>query len=490
MKKLFIGLCKVGVFIFTLLLVLQIRCAREELEMPITTQSDEARQIFLHARETSENLRTDEARELFSQAIEKDADFALAYLYRAFIAASSADRLNDLERAMSFAPQVSEGERLLIEASHAYYHENNREKWAELIKEIAQKYPQDKRAHHSLGNVYRFYYNDHDNAIAEFEKALAIDKDFAPPYNLLGYAYLTKGEYQKAKEAFNNYIRLLPDQPNPHDSMADLLTKMGRHQEAIKHYQKAVELDPGFTASQRKVGVNLIYMGKYDRGRDAIRKAVDMETTPAGKVVSMGAIARSYIYEGNYQEAVVAVDKTVQMATDENLPRRAAYYHLVKGLICIEMESLDQAEKSLSECKELLNTANIVPYYKTLYTYFALWNEAMIAEKRHDFETALATVDQLKAKIKAVKDPKAMKEWYFPLAGFIYLGKGAYQEAIEHFSKADQENPWTLYYLAVADYKAGNEEKASELFKKVAHWNEDSFAYSFVRSKAIAALKE
>ena len=35
-----------------------------------------------------------------------------------------------------------------------------------------------------------------------------------------------------------------------------------------------------------------------------------------------------------------------------------------------------------------------------------------------------------------------------------------------------------------------NDEKASELFEKTAHWNEDSFAYAFVRSKAIAALKE
>jgi len=490
MKKLFKGLSKVGVLIFALLFVIQLGCAREELEIPITTQSEEARQIFLYARDIFENFSTDEAREHFSQAIEKDADFALAYLYRAFVAASTANRQNDLERAMSLISRVSEGERLLIEANHAYYLENNREKWAELLKKMAKKYPQDKRAHYYLGNVYGVYYNEYDKAIAEIEKAIAIDKEFAPPYNLLGYAYLTKGEYQKAEEAFNNYIRLLPDQPNPYDSMADLLTKMGRYQEAIKHYQKAVELDSRFTTSQRKIGMNLIYMGKYDEGRDAIRKAVDMETTPAGKVVSMGAIARSYIYEDNYQEAVVAADKAIQMAADANLPRRTAYYHLIKGWICIEMEDLDQAEKSLSECKELLDTANIIPYYKTRYTYFALWNEVMIAEKRHDFETALATVDQLKAKIEALKDPEAMKDWYFPLAGYIHLGREAYKEAIEHFSKGDQGNPWTLYYLAVAESKAGNEEKASELFKKVAHWNEDSFSYALVRSKAIAALKE
>ena len=389
-------------------------CAREKLEIPITTQSDEAHQIFRQARDMYENFRTDEARELFSQAIEKDSDFALAYLYRALAAAASKDRRNDLERAVALAPKVSEGERLLIEANQAYYLENNQEKWAELFKEMAEKYPKDKRAQFYYGIVY-YYYNDYDKAIAEFDKAITIDKDYAPPYNLLGYIYRAKGDYQKAEEAFNNYIRLLPDQPNPYDSMADLLTKMGRHQEAIANYQKAVELDPRFTTSQRNIGVNLVWTGKYDEGRDAIRKAIDMETTPAGKVVSMGAIARAYIYEDKLQEALAAVDETIQAATDANLPRRAAFYQLVKGLICIEMEDLDQVEKSLSECKALLESADIVLYYKNLYTYFALWNEASIAAKRKDFETAVSTADQLKAKIEAVNDPEAMEDQYFPL---------------------------------------------------------------------------
>ena len=490
MKKLFTDLGNVFVFFFALLLILQLGCARKELEITITTKSDEALQIFLQARAMSENLHTDEARELFSQAIEKDPDFAMAYLYRSFAAASTADRRNDLERAISLAPQVSEGERLLIEANHAYYLENNRQKWAEHFKEMAKKYPEDKRAHYYLGLVYYSYYNDYDKALAENEKAVAIDKDFAPPYNQLGYIYRTKSDYQKAEEAFNNYIRLLPDQPNPYDSMADLLTKMGRYKEAIKNYKKAVELDPRFTTSQRNIGMNLVFMGKYDDGRNAIRKAVDMETTQAGKVASMGAIVRSHLYEGNYQEALVATDKAIQIAADAKLPRREAYYLTEKSYIQIELEEFEQAKQSQTECKKLLEKAEIIPYYKNLYTYFVLWNEAMIATKGQDFETALATADQLKAKIEAVNDPEAMKDWYFPVMGYIHLGKEAYQEAIDYFSKADQESPWTLYYLAVAEYKTGNDEKASELFEKTAHWNEDSFAYAFVRSKAIAALKE
>jgi len=72
----------------------------------------------------------------------------------------------------------------------------------------------------------------------------------------------------------------------------------------------------------------------------------------------------------------------------------------------------------------------------------------------------------------------------------IYLDKGAYEEAIEHFKQSNQENPYTLYYHGVAQSKAGNDVRAQELFAKAANWNEDSYNFAFVRSKAIAALKK
>jgi len=75
----------VGGLIFFLLIVLHMGCvsrANPQEEMQITTKSDEARKIFLEARQMQENLRRNEARKLFSRAIEEDSDFALAHLHR------------------------------------------------------------------------------------------------------------------------------------------------------------------------------------------------------------------------------------------------------------------------------------------------------------------------------------------------------------------------------------------------------------------------
>jgi tetratricopeptide (TPR) repeat protein len=91
--------------------------------------------------------------------------------------------------------------------------------------------------------------------------------------------------------------------------------------------------------------------------------------------------------------------------------------------------------------------------------------------------------DEYKAKIDVGKNPKEMEN-HHALLGRIYFEKQDYAKVIEHLEQANQENPYTLYLLAVAESKTGDKAKADQLFQKVANWNEDSLNYAFVRSKA------
>jgi hypothetical protein len=71
MKEFFRVLRTVWVLAFALLIVLP-TIASAQGEIPLTTKSDEARKIFLQARQLFDNVRFDEAREFFSKAVEKD----------------------------------------------------------------------------------------------------------------------------------------------------------------------------------------------------------------------------------------------------------------------------------------------------------------------------------------------------------------------------------------------------------------------------------
>ena len=478
-----------GVSAAPLLIVLQFGCARPPAEIPITAASEEARELFIKGREAQENLHADAARKLYSRAIEKDPGFALAYLQRGLAAASTQDRKRDLERATELAERVSEGEQLLIGAWVATYVESNPERWLQLSQELARKYAGDKRAHGTAGSVYYFGRQDYPKAAAEFRQAVALDPEFAPAYNMLGYSYREVGKYPEAEEAFKNYIRLIPDEANPYDSMADLLAKMGRHEEAIEHYWKAVELDPTFAASRAKAGVNLCWLGNYDEGRQAIQKAAEMATTPAGKVANMAALARTYLYEGNPQEALTTLDEVIRIAMAANLPRRTAFQHLARADVCVEIGDLDQAEACLSDCRKVLESADIVPYYKGLYSRTAQWWDAYVAAKRDDFGTALARAEEYKVQVEAVGDPVERK-YHHALVGLIRHEQGDHDQAIGRLQQSDQQNPFILYHWGMAEAGAGNQEKAAELFKTAAHWNVDTFDYALVRAKARAALQE
>ena len=48
-------------------------------------------------------------------------------------------------------------------------------------------------------------------------------------------------KYAEAEAAFKKYIELIPGDPNPYDSYAELLMKTGRFDESIAQYQKALE---------------------------------------------------------------------------------------------------------------------------------------------------------------------------------------------------------------------------------------------------------
>src|SRR6185436_16674608 len=101
-------------------------------------------------------------------------------------------------------------------------------------------------------------------AVEEFKKATAINAQFSQPYNMMGYSYRALMKYTDAEQAFKAYVALIPGDPNPHDSYAELLMKMGRFDDSIANYRKALSLDPNFVASYIGIGNDQVFMGKGD----------------------------------------------------------------------------------------------------------------------------------------------------------------------------------------------------------------------------------
>jgi tetratricopeptide (TPR) repeat protein len=487
MKKLCSVLCLCALACFALLIVLQTGCKPANSdEVPITTTSKEARKLFVQGREMAEAQHPQEANGLFNQAIEKDPEFALAYLFKAGSASDAKEFKEARAKAISLASKASEGERKIIAAHQAYYDENNVVKTNQIYQELAGQFPNDKRVQWYLGGSYANL-REYDKEIAAYERVLAIDKSFAPAYQALGYTYRWRNQYEKAEGYFKEYLRLIPQEANGHDNLADLYRKMGKFGEALEQYNEAVKMNPAFRSSEYKAGTTMFFMGKYEEGRQALRQLMDKETKPANKLYDLMAIVRGYIYEGDYPTALEATDKALQMSRDLGLPEQTAFNHWVKLSLYFELNDWDKAAASLAERIDVAATANLTPAYReNVQASNSFW-QAMIAVGRKDFAAAQAIAAEFKARVEAVKNPTWQK---FPvwLLGHIALAQGDAGKAIGYFSQGEMDDPWTMYFFALAKEKAGDTAGAAELYKNVANWNLDDTSYAFVRQKAAAKM--
>src|SRR5262245_54075573 len=205
--------------------------AAQNGKVPITTSSTAARDAFLRGRELAEKLRGQQARPEVERAVQPAPTFAVAYLNLANTQPTTKEFFATLEKAVALADRVSPGEKLLIKGGEAASSGDNAAQ-VKIYEELVATYPQDERALMLLGTAH-FGGQRYAQAIAQYEKAVGIAPQFSPPYNLMGYSYRFLGESAKAESAFKKYIELIPDDPNPYDSYAELLLKLGRYNESM-----------------------------------------------------------------------------------------------------------------------------------------------------------------------------------------------------------------------------------------------------------------
>ena len=86
-----------------------------------------------------------------------------------------------------------------------------------------------------------------DNAIEFANQTKKNEKDYhnsAENLNDLGYLFMEQGDLKKALEVFKLNIVLFPDNWNAYDSYGEALLNAKNNAEAIKMYNKSIELNP------------------------------------------------------------------------------------------------------------------------------------------------------------------------------------------------------------------------------------------------------
>ena len=94
-----------------------------------------------------------------------------------------------------------------------------------------------------LGDIYRTV-GQFDNAITEYKMAIWLDSLNIPAYRHLCQAYEEIGDYDSAVEIYEKLIQIMPNVPEFHSNLANILYIKGDPEAAISHFQTAVTLNP------------------------------------------------------------------------------------------------------------------------------------------------------------------------------------------------------------------------------------------------------
>jgi tetratricopeptide (TPR) repeat protein len=140
--------------------------------------------------------------------------------------------------------------------------------------------------------------NRWDDAAAEYQKILAQNPNVPGIHFRLGRVVLSKSESrantEEAKREFEQELKIDPNNAAAEFSLGEIARRGGQWGEAIPHFTKASELDPGFAEAFLALGMSLNSAERYVQAVGPLERYVKMlPEDPAGHYQLSIAYART-----------------------------------------------------------------------------------------------------------------------------------------------------------------------------------------------------
>jgi tetratricopeptide (TPR) repeat protein len=256
------------------------------------------------------------------------------------------------------------------------------------------------------------------------QRLLASDPDHAGALHLMGLIAFRAGQYDHALEWT---ARAVAQEPKPDyiASLATTLLKQGRREEALKAYDKAVQLRPDDAALWKHMGDVLLELQRYDLALLSFQHVLKLDPRHQDAAYKSGVLLNDV---GRFEEAVACLD-----VCDNVLPNHAptlqARARALLGLKKYEPSLADSLRantlrpgdadtlNNIGACLQSLGRAEeaLVWFDRALErlpdSIEILNNKASVFGQLQRFDEALALFDQ----IRAAHPPNAMTEWHLAL---------------------------------------------------------------------------
>jgi len=287
------------------------------------TENEEAYDLYLKGRDAMraqqnvKNVQT--AIDYYSQALQRDPGFALAYAGTADASLTMYSSTKDrfwAQKALAAAQQAQRLNNNLPEVHWSLgsvYSATGRN--AEAIGELDRALklaPNSDEAYRRLGRAY-LASGRNGEAIQVYERAVQLNPYYWLNYNALGQAYFQSGDNEKALAAWRKITELEPENAVGYENVGAVYLSEGKFDQCVPVFQRALELQP--TADNySNLGTVYFYLKRYDESVKMFEKATEL--SPNDETL-MGNLADGYRWSGQKDKADATYDKAISLAYKE-----------------------------------------------------------------------------------------------------------------------------------------------------------------------------
>ena len=421
--------------------------------IPVSTRSQEARKFVELSLDKYENHIVDAALSNARRAIQKDPQFALGYAVLSLASLGSIPDSAALGRAKALLPRATPDEQLLIRWMTSIS-DGDLLPAISAMNDLLKRFPDNKHVLYILAD-WVYAQQDYDRSRQILETVHEIDPDFPPALNLLGYAYIQTGTPDPAKAiaSLQRYAEVLPNSPNPEDSLGEVLRLAGDDQGSLDHYSAALKIDHTYISSRYGLGDTSTLMGDYARARAEYDDAISVANNPRDRSHSEFQKALVYFWEGRPAEGRKALDALNEEVRLQKEPYSQFEIDFGRAMLA-EDSSLELAQLRWLETwlQDPVNGLMEVDRDGSLAQ--VLRERTRISARRGELALAEASVRRLERLADMSRDLLVVNS-YESARGYLLAAKGDFAAAVEELA-ADPRSLLALDQLAAAQERLGN----------------------------------
>ena len=456
-------------------------------EIPVTTASEAARQLFDEGQYLLDVGRGVQAREKFQAAIAEDPSFVRAHFNQANTALSIQEFQQCLDRASENLESANDGERKMVEVTRTFL-SNDQARGVELAQELVTAYPASPRAKIVLAGMQNAQ-NDNKGTRKSLQAALELDPK--APAALFGlannYLFGEPKDFDQAESWIRKAIAAFPEEAKGYELLGDVKRAQSDLEGALAAYNQAIEADATLEVAHHKKGHVSSFLGRIDEARAAYDAAIEgaPKESKAGYAVFR---AFTHIHGG---DVPAAIDELEELA--DNVAAMGTPDDQVKGLQVFALTSaaqaalhtglIDRAEGLVARRNELqmaiAEDVGTEDSRRLQEVNCHLW-KGLLAAYSGDAAAASEHAAKIAELVDGDDNPRKMEPVHWVL-GASALNAGDHAKAVEHLREADHaNNMYVRYQLALAEDATGNSEEAHILFSEVAHFNFNAVGFALV----------